>query len=171
MAVCPASHAPLCELMRGLRALSSIVSRATVFDICALQPRYGIGARLYRKSWAANGWDPETHHFIVTRTVLVSSHWPLASLHDASVMPHRQRSRFSCMLQASQKAWGVRCWKGVTDSVERLIPSATKREWAHLPRAPRQPGHNLLSAAEAKGAAKAKGAAGMYPTTDVGSAP
>lgn len=39
-----------------------------LFDLLARLPNYGVGSCVYRSSWAAKGYSPETHHWRITRS-------------------------------------------------------------------------------------------------------
>lgn len=74
-----------------------------LFTLCSELPKYGLACRVYRKSWLDKGYDPEGHHYLITRVGL-----------------------------RKQLAWGVRCWKGQLDAIPTLIRQPTKREWVCL---------------------------------------
>ena len=75
-------------------------SAKTLFELAAAEPRYGVGARFYRKNWLNNDYAPSQHHYSITRISL-----------------------------ASQRAWGLKCWKGEQGSSEELVRGAEKRDW------------------------------------------
>lgn len=51
-------------------ATAAVPRPKNLFEIVSLLPQYGVGSRLYRKSWARKGYAPEGHHWVVTKTVL-----------------------------------------------------------------------------------------------------
>ena len=64
------------------RALPSAMRRPkhSLFELCALLPKYGVGARVYRLGWADKGYDPMDHHYKMTSTELVSANHLLARM-------------------------------------------------------------------------------------------
>ena len=81
-------------------------TKPNLYELCGLLPRYGVGAKLYRKSWLRNGYDPKDHHILVTKTELGGG--------------DRRR-----------QAWGVKYWKGAATTFwPTRVRSPLKREWA-----------------------------------------
>jgi len=76
---------------------------ATLAKACERLPSFGVGSKLYRSTWKANGYDPETHNYTVTSVSI-----------------------------AKNTAMGVRCWKGMTDSEATPVKGADKPEWRVL---------------------------------------
>ena len=64
----------------------------------------GLNQKVYRQSWADKGYDPNGHHYLITRIGL-----------------------------RNQVAFGYRCWKGKVDAAPTTIKQPTKREWKVLP--------------------------------------
>ena len=95
-----------------------------LWNLCAELPRYGVAEytsaffysahrcglcaglnqKVYRQSWADKGYDPNGHHYLITRIGL-----------------------------RNQVAFGYRCWKGKVDAAPTTIKQPTKREWKVLP--------------------------------------
>ncbi len=81
-----------------------------VFEVASELPKFGVGAKIFRKNWLKNGYDPNDHNYQITRIEI----W------DKGVKrPHG-------------KAHGIRTWKGVADPHETKIRSPLKPEWMHL---------------------------------------
>jgi len=41
-----------------------------LYDLASILPRFGVGSRFFRNSWARKGYDPVDYHWEVTRVVL-----------------------------------------------------------------------------------------------------
>lgn len=83
-----------------------------LFELASELPNYGVGAKVYRSSWAANGYEPSDYHWTVTKVVLK----------DKGVDKQLKRG----------DAWGVLRWKGVLEDRVRRIRTPLKKEWCHL---------------------------------------
>ena len=94
----PVFHTSTRMLRRSLTVATS--SAKTLFELAASEPKYGVGARFFRKNWVKNDYAPEQHHYSITRISL-----------------------------ASQRAWGLKCWKGEQSGSEELVRGAEKRDW------------------------------------------
>jgi len=75
----------------------------TFAQACERLPSFGVGSKLYRSTWKANGYDPEKHNYSVTSVSI-----------------------------AKNAAMGVRCWKGKTDPEPTPVKGVDKREWQVL---------------------------------------
>lgn len=64
----------------------------TLFEICAQQPSYGVGSRLYRKSWEAYGYTPEEHHIVLTS---------VKHIHQVRTPPRRSRRAARAIAQCA----------------------------------------------------------------------
>ena len=56
---------------RRLLSTAANAKRQSLYELCASLPSYGVGSKVYRKSWEEKGYDPQNHHVLVTRTKLV----------------------------------------------------------------------------------------------------
>jgi hypothetical protein len=68
-----------------------------LFEVLGRLPSQGAGARVYRRTWEEKGYSPETHHWLVTRSMLrmVRPARPPHSLmepHGCCPLPHRKGS-------------------------------------------------------------------------------
>jgi len=81
-----------------------------LFEVLGRLPSQGAGARVYRRTWEEKGYSPETHHWLVTRSML------------------RMKGEFE-----RGKVWGELIWKGQPTGRVKRIPSACKREWEAAP--------------------------------------
>jgi small subunit ribosomal protein S34 len=86
--------------------------KRNLFEVASELPNYGMGAKLYRSSWAAKGYEPSDYHWTVTKVVLK----------DKGVDKQLKRG----------DAWGVLRWKGVLEDKVRRIRTPLKKEWCHL---------------------------------------
>lgn len=74
-----------------------------LYDLCFGLPNNGVGRKLRRKLWL----DPDCY---VTLTRV-----------EVHAVPRSTLKR--------GKAWGLHTWRGVTDTVEKRVNGACKREW------------------------------------------
>jgi len=88
---------------------------SNLFEVVGRLPNYGVGSRVYRASWAEKGYSPETHHWVVKRTLMRSK--------VVENMGELERG----------KAWGELLWKGQPTGQIKRITSGCKREWLPLP--------------------------------------
>ena len=87
-------------------------TRQNLFEVARELPKYGVGSKVFRSGWTRNGYDPNEHHWQITRVEL----WTKGDEEQF------QRG----------KAWGVLTWKGVTEAGERRVRTPLKKEWVHL---------------------------------------
>ena len=74
--------------------------------LCAELPRYGLWQKVFRSTWLEKGYDPHTHHYVITR-----------------------------FAPSKDQIWGKKVWKGKEEK-EAPIGTWTRREWAVVPQEP-----------------------------------
>jgi len=83
-----------------------------LYTLVSELPKYGVGAKVYRSTWADKDYTPSDYHWLVTKVELV----------DKGVDKQLKRG----------KVWGVKRWKGVAEEKVKLIRTPLKKEWVHL---------------------------------------
>ena len=97
----------------GAAAAKPLIERLPqLYNLASELPMYGVGAKVYRSSWADKGYTPSDYHWMITKVVLT----------DKGVDGQLKRG----------KAWGVLRWKGVLEEKARRIRTPLKKEWCHL---------------------------------------
>ena len=91
---------------------SSAEPRRNLYELASGLPNYGLGAKVYRSSWASKGYAPSDYHWIVTKIMLK----------DKGLEKQLKRGA----------AWGILRWKGILEEKPRRIPTGLKKEWCHL---------------------------------------